>query len=678
MEKTGKKISNLSFFALFLFACVCIPGIAHAAGSEPSFWDLFTGSGGISGFFAALLYPVVEILAKILALMGNLVNYAIQPGEIPLTSSDFVTAGWSAMRDLTNMLFILIMLGIALDYILFNSVGVKRALPRLLLVALLINFSLPIAGVILDFANVFTVFFIDQASGGTGTSQVKFTEALANQLHLSHLFSSSPDLTTIDQAMSSTFSNTILIILVLIGTIFVFTALAIMFFIRYFYISILLIVLPLVLVASILPQMGGHFKKWTNKFISWTMFAPAASFFLYLTMIFLGSQQMVGLNNASKSFLDVSATGVGAQITTFIFAWMLMLMSLTTAQSMGIAGASTAIATWSKGTKWARGRAGNYAKRGVEKVGGARVLEKGQQLAAKIPIAGGFGARALGGAAATIRSARREFAELTKGEKDIIETGNAEQVTSLIQGYAKGTADQKAKAAKMITLAEQKNKLKIRDAEGNVDFTATRAMKLELRAQAKAIGDVAAVKAIDRSDFSIAEQSINEKYDAYKNEGRSVDPDTGKSVEESRDRKLAELYRKIDIGREDWDDSVVDGSFMKNALKYGALNSERFKQAQKSGNLAIMEEFDKFMKNAENNKELAEILMNKENNMLRSWLKKTAAQDYVGNHTRLIANLEQKKQGSKIEDTEEQKLINEREEWRKQKGYSRESEEGEK
>jgi len=76
--------------------------------------------------------------------------------------------------------------------------SVKRALPTLLLVALLINFSLPIAGILIDFANVFTQFFLSKVTSQY-TSGTGFTEALANNLSLANVFDASSVQASINQ-----------------------------------------------------------------------------------------------------------------------------------------------------------------------------------------------------------------------------------------------------------------------------------------------------------------------------------------------------------------------------------------------------------------------------------------------------------------------------------------------
>lgn len=535
----GGKIWAYVFGAAFPLLVLSMPNIAHA-GAASSFWDLLTGDGGIPGFFAGLLYPIVELLAKILGLIGELVNYAVQPGGESIIRSAFVETGWEAMRDITNLVFILVLLGIALDYILFNSVGVKRALPRLLLVAILINFSLPIAGVVLDFANVFTVFFINQATGGKG-----LTETFANYLHLTDLYKlNESSMTSIAAATGNILTNTIFIILLLIGMIFVFIALAIMFFIRYFYISILLVVLPLVLVASILPQMGGHFKKWTNKFIQWTMFAPAATFFLYLTIVFLGSY-------STPTSSLISVVGIGTDLTKFIFAWMLMLMSLFAAQSMGIYGASTAIATWGRGTKWARGKAWGATKTGAAAAGRRmKADERVEKLATNIQkavpgwLGGGMLASGTRNIGARTKAAMERQEALTSEQKARYEKYSDVQLRSEYEVFAKSKIPgDGARAAQVAEMLARRGSLNILNEDGTTNKDKTEEMAMQAYAFAKANKNKAAMDGIMKAN-PIAYQKIVEKEwgELEKQDRLSIKRDDKGNVIERRKKDTGETF----------------------------------------------------------------------------------------------------------------------------------------
>ncbi|MBI3671453.1 hypothetical protein HY249_01510, partial [Candidatus Azambacteria bacterium] len=103
-----------------------------------------------------LLGGILSVENNLLAAVATMMDNVMQPQS--LLNQEFIKAGWAITRDFANMFFILILLGVALSFILFPKYQLKSALPRLLVVALLINFSLPIAGVFLDAANILTSF----------------------------------------------------------------------------------------------------------------------------------------------------------------------------------------------------------------------------------------------------------------------------------------------------------------------------------------------------------------------------------------------------------------------------------------------------------------------------------------------------------------------------------------
>ena len=77
------------------------------------------------------------------------------------------------MRDVANMFFVVVFLIIAFGTILGEGLAqnyhYKKALPRLLIMAILINFSKTIAGLFIDFSQVIMMTFVNgfsQAAGG--------------------------------------------------------------------------------------------------------------------------------------------------------------------------------------------------------------------------------------------------------------------------------------------------------------------------------------------------------------------------------------------------------------------------------------------------------------------------------------------------------------------------------
>lgn len=95
-----------------------------------------------------------------------------------VASNTFVQAGWTVVRDFANLFFILIVVAIGIATALrVKQYEVRKTLPRLIIVAILINFSPVICGAVIDAANIITNFFFTAGAGDSTTSSL-FQRAL--------------------------------------------------------------------------------------------------------------------------------------------------------------------------------------------------------------------------------------------------------------------------------------------------------------------------------------------------------------------------------------------------------------------------------------------------------------------------------------------------------------------
>src|SRR3989338_1978259 len=118
---------------------------------------------GVFDVILGVINWIVNLVGGLLiGLAASIVNYAFNFQsfiKVPV-----VQIGWTLSRDMANMAFILIMLGIAFATILqMDTFGVKKKLVPLIAMALLLNFSLVACGVFIDIGNSLGRFFV---SGG--------------------------------------------------------------------------------------------------------------------------------------------------------------------------------------------------------------------------------------------------------------------------------------------------------------------------------------------------------------------------------------------------------------------------------------------------------------------------------------------------------------------------------
>ncbi|HAJ44813.1 MAG: hypothetical protein UV53_C0011G0010 [Candidatus Azambacteria bacterium GW2011_GWE1_42_9] len=344
-----------------------------------------SNAGGVVGWLAgkAVLFTssvistvLGAILGVILFIEAQIIDYMLSPNNFSFTGSPVVTLGWGITRDLSNMFLILILLVIAFATVLkIQSYAIKQLWWKVVAVALLINFSLVFAGVIIDFAQVMTNFFLKQALGGDTSMGAAgtITTRLASSMQILNFYNpAKPDgaLAGIGQFGASAIAAVIGIILTLVGlviTVFVFGATAVFLVVRIIYIWFLLIVIPIVCIFWILPATSGYFSKWWSTFFNWTFFAPAYMFMIYLSLSLFDTQGKLN----PKAFWafsgpgwDIAPPGLSqVGMPSAIFQWILVIAmmfgSLIVAKSFGVmfAGASEKMLTgWGDSAKNWTGR----------------------------------------------------------------------------------------------------------------------------------------------------------------------------------------------------------------------------------------------------------------------------------------------------------------------------------
>ena len=329
----------------------------------------------LSRFFSWILetigYLISYIAVLFIALAAGFIQVLIEMSR-DLLSNIFIQTGFKIVLNLVNLGFILTIIIIAFSTILrFQTYGAKQLLWKLIIAVILVNFSLTIAGVIIDFTNVISLYFLDGASPG---NIEKFGDNLANSLNLEKLgllninnqdFTAGlgKGLLIMLMSVASLFSTAIFSVLLAI----VFWGTAFMILIRNIYIAILLILMPLVWLFWIFPNLSHLWNKWWSNFIRWTFFLPAAMFFIYLSIF--SSQQIGEIVNKSQNLSSVQAA---SNLTNFNPGGITVLLQivlqigilvggLIAANSLGISGASATLGA-AKGVKnWAVGKVGKIA-----------------------------------------------------------------------------------------------------------------------------------------------------------------------------------------------------------------------------------------------------------------------------------------------------------------------------
>lgn len=300
-----------------------------------------------------------------------------------VTGSDFISlsytkldnpiinAGWTATSSLANMMIVIALLVIGIATILrYENYQAKKTLPTLIIVALLINFSPVICGVIVDAANILMNFFLaDHAANVTSTFYNNFSqqdEALKSWW--SNTWSNA------DTTLAPLATSVTLIIFEVIAS-FVFFIFAILFLVRYVAIWILVILSPLAFAAYILPATKKYATQWWNYFIQWCFIGTTAAFFIYLADAIRSDPQIQSMQGGINSFLGLLF--VSAVVSAFL------IFGLFAALSISAYGAQTVLSYSKKtgkfvgvrtGGRLLTSRAGQWVANQLSRIPNAREL----------------------------------------------------------------------------------------------------------------------------------------------------------------------------------------------------------------------------------------------------------------------------------------------------------------
>ena len=269
-----------------------------------------------------------------------------------------VQQGWTISRDLVNISLIFVLIYAALGLILRADSNQKKIVANVIVVALLVNFSAMLTGIVIDASNIVANQFYEmagKASKGTaaysaGKAPDITTVILERTLtgtNASRLEEEVKNGTSNKYAvLAQVFMNDLFNLPFFLITTIVLVAGALMFFVRMLTLIFLLMLAPLAFLAWAIPNANKYFSKWLNKLVSNAIFAPAFFFMFMITIMALGG---------GKDSLGGFGGKAGADDTSFVQNLIYLIMvngmmvgSLLVAKEFGAYGASGAMGVLKK------------------------------------------------------------------------------------------------------------------------------------------------------------------------------------------------------------------------------------------------------------------------------------------------------------------------------------------
>lgn len=338
--------------------------------------DTTGGEKPISSFLSVVISTVCSWITWALGLiLGILMQIVIAVAQYnDFINSGAVTNGWVIIRDICNMFFILILLVIAFSVILrIDGYDIKKMIPKLLIMAVLINFSKTICGLIIDAAQVIMMTFVTSFKGVGGPSMVEMF-GMKNYL----TFNKDSDVKEVKDLSASVAIGYVVAIVFLMISIVVVLALLCVLVMRMIMLWIYVVLSPLAFFLASFPQGKSYSQRWWKEFTENVIVGPVLAFFLWLAFVSLGTDASVSgfdLNSANSPAGPTEAFKAD-NILKYVISIGMLLGGLIISQSMaGAAGgmAGKAMGKIQGGAGWVKKKTLGGVKTAGLAVGGAAV-----------------------------------------------------------------------------------------------------------------------------------------------------------------------------------------------------------------------------------------------------------------------------------------------------------------
>lgn len=257
-------LRNKKRFTFILTAVLLIAG-AFLIGPSAHAYSVSEFVGDLFGILISAIGLIIVLLIKVLIIIAQYSDFV---------NSDAVINGWIIVRDICNMFFVVILLIIAFGTILrLENYSFKKTLPKLMLMAILINFSKTICGVLIDVAQVIMLTFVNafkEVGGGN----------LVDMLGLNDV------LTLAKKAEVDWWevvgAYTLGLIYVIIAMIVIATMVAVLAM-RMVMIWIYVVLSPLAYLLAAFPGGQKYSSQWWSQFTKNLIVGPVLAFFIWLS-----------------------------------------------------------------------------------------------------------------------------------------------------------------------------------------------------------------------------------------------------------------------------------------------------------------------------------------------------------------------------------------------------------
>lgn len=335
------------------------------------------GLGWIAeGFYDALFWVIETMLKGVIAFagwiftfIGSILDETIKYTVVNMSSSyenvsQSINFSWTFLRDLSNIVFIFLILSTAISIIISGDLfGKKKTLGMIIVVAITLNFSLFFTKAAIDFSNYATISIYETMKLDGVPGKESETSGIAIQiaarLGLTGFMNSdtegAKDLMG-DIAKGEIFglfkaTFFILTFMALASIVFLYATAMLLW--RFIVLIVLLITSPVAIISTILPSGKKFWEKWFEELTTNLIFSPVLFLLLHLTIVFAErSFSSMGKGNAFSN-ATTDPVGTISLMINFILILSLLFMSVWASRKIGVKGGGFSARAINSSSKYA-------------------------------------------------------------------------------------------------------------------------------------------------------------------------------------------------------------------------------------------------------------------------------------------------------------------------------------
>lgn len=523
-------ITSISVFVLFLFFGMTqfVHAQARVATAEPdSTLNILSRLGNLIGNFILFIGSFFTWFGGMLldaSIRWFILDIAVLIGDGTALGATIANL-WILIRDICNLAFIFGFIYVGIRTIIdADSSTTKRMLASIIIGAILINFSLFFAKVIIDVSNYISTEIHTQMISGSGVGSIssRFNHALGISTTFS--FPNAQEFANRSNGGNIAYYFMATVMLMVAG--FIFAAGAVLLMIRFVALVFILIFSPVLFAATVFPATQEQASKLWKQLISYSFFAPVYLLLLVISIRVLDGV-MLTMRLDSTNMAQALSNGYTGQnafgiILNFGITIFFLIMSLQIAQKFGVAGAERTMAIGKSLQQKVRGGITGFAGRNTLGWAGSKLGKGYDKLDARADKATGvrrFALKAIRNTAVVAAGGERNLRgglEATKKAKyggsysySDDETYNAEQkkrratetkLDEFKANAALGTAELLTKKPDKLTEEDKKAKTKLERAIADASTKQLEELEQEQRVALVEFMTQSQIDALGKSD----------------------------------------------------------------------------------------------------------------------------------------------------------------------------------